>query len=186
MSRVVRKNTVKCEFNKQTRHIRPLALEIHKWINTVLHVEPDQLEGLQLDNEAYCVYLKFVSVGSYDKFLRSTPSTLPYTHDDGTISQVLVSPADDGTTSVRILNLPLELDNSAIQNVLSQYGSVKKIVNEQWGQRFCFPVFNGTRVASVQIVRPIPSRIMVNSFRGHVYYDGQIPTCFFARIQLTP
>ncbi|KAJ8889716.1 hypothetical protein PR048_009217 [Dryococelus australis] len=63
----VRVNTLRIVFAK-----RPLAMEIHEWIDTVLTVTEDQIEAIQLDGHQNCLILKLVSSGPCEAILRRT------------------------------------------------------------------------------------------------------------------
>ncbi|PSN45390.1 hypothetical protein C0J52_07528 [Blattella germanica] len=53
----------------------------------------------------------------------------------GEIFPVFIRPLDTQFITVRILNLPPEIPNSTLQNVLSQYGTVQEIRNEKWSSQ---------------------------------------------------
>ena len=179
MSQFVRKSTIKCVFDKDTRQYRATPIEIHTWIQSVFKVTPDQITAIQLDNEAYCVYIKFVSPTLFETVLRKTPNTVPFKHSNGEISQVSIENASEVVTKVRVFNLPIEMELNDISHVLSDYGQIKSVENEKWSQHFMYPVENGVRCAMIILSRNIPSRVMFKGFRGSVSYQGQVPTCFY-------
>jgi len=76
MFRSIRQNTVKFSLNKSTRHVRPTATEVHIWFADKVNINIDQIDGIQLNIPEYCIYLKFSSLGTYERFLRDTPCGL--------------------------------------------------------------------------------------------------------------
>ena len=181
MFKEVRQNTIKLVFNKATRHVKPSPLDIHIWLEESFQLHLDQIEAIQLNNEEYCVYVKLCSQGSYDKFLREHPEHVSFVHSDGSESLVQIMSANDEGTKIRILDLPIELDNAVINAALSKYGTIKKIVNEHWSGKFRFPVLNGVRVVHMDLKQHVPSKLTIQGYRATVTYVGQPQTCFWCR-----
>ncbi|PSN39976.1 hypothetical protein C0J52_20373 [Blattella germanica] len=69
----------------------------------------------------------------------------------GEIFPVFIRPSDTQFITVRIFNLPPEILNSTLQNVLSQYGTVQEIRNEKWSSQYMLPVNNGIRAVKIDM-----------------------------------
>jgi RNA recognition motif-containing protein len=64
------------------------------------------------------------------KALQDTKGTLEYRRDSGEQSCVKIEIADMGTRDIRLANLPPEIHDRVIKEVLSKYGEVTEIKEE--------------------------------------------------------
>ena len=62
--------------------------------------------------------------------------------------------------------------------VLSRYGEVKDVQEENWAHAYRYPVANGIRLAMISLAKNIPSHITVAGNRVLVSYDVQPMTCY--------
>ena len=123
MALQIRENTVKFEFDK-TRNYRPSPAMIHDWLGDQINIQLDHIAAIQLNASELCVYVKLKTSDEFERLLANTPAQLPFVHGDGTTSVVNISSASDNVKKVRILDLPIELDNTHIHSVLSTYGII--------------------------------------------------------------
>lgn len=177
MENSVRKNTVVFAFDKETRRVQPTTLEIDDWITQVLGINPDSVHTAQLDSDNYCVFVKFLDAVTVDRLLSRTGKHVEYVHRDGTKSKVSVKRAGSAYKTVRVLNVPIEVDNGKIRDALAKYGEVKEIFNERWSKQYKLQCFNGVRSVEMEVKTNIPSYISVEGQRAHIVYSGQTPTC---------
>ena len=63
---------------------------------------------------------------------------LEYHHENGELSLVKVEIAGLGAKRVRITNLPPEIPDGTLRDVLTKYGEVKKITEEQWSRIYIY------------------------------------------------
>jgi hypothetical protein len=66
-------------------------------------------------------------MATYDKlthFLHKTHSQVEFKHDNGELSQVLITEANMGRKRVRLASLPPEVPNSAIQTAMAVFGQI--------------------------------------------------------------
>ena len=172
---IFRKNTL--EFHFSDRSKRPRTYDIHEWLATNLGIHPDTVIGLQLDNMRNSVFVKFVLQEQLDSVLRRTGNEVTYSDASGDI-KVLVRDCGDNTKKVRVVNLPFEVPNETIYNELSQYGTIKSVIEEEWsGDQFKFKVKTGVRIVNMVVKRNIPSFVIFKNFKGQVFYEGQKKTC---------
>lgn len=169
-------NTIKVAFDKNAA--RPTALDIHQYVSDKLKLTVDQVEALQLLGPEYAVYIKLISKQLYDKVLRQHEGVALTTFTSGVQSTVTIGPAGFDAVHVRIFNLPMELPNDTIKQVLSKFGTVFSVTDELWSNGYTFKVRNGIRLAKMHVTTVIPSNILVAGKRAYVTYLGQEPTCF--------
>lgn len=172
----IRVNTLRIVFAK-----RPSALEIHEWIDTVLAVTVDQLEAIQLDGHQNCVFLKFVSSGPCEEILRRTNGQSTFVTADKERIHVTLEQAIDNMKMVRVLNLPVEVDNQKLLTELAGYGRVVTLQDEVWNKKYKFTVKTGVRIAKMEIKKDIPSYITIDGYRCVVIYQGQPRTCSYCQ-----
>jgi hypothetical protein len=48
-----------------------------------------------------------------------------------------------GLRKIRIANLPPEVSDKTLRDIMSKYGYVKDVTEEQWSQKYRYPVSNG-------------------------------------------
>lgn len=177
MAQSVRRNNLIFTFAKETRRVQPTAVEIHDWLDEVIGINSDLAHTTQLDADSYCVYVKFFDSITVDRILGKIGNSVEFIHRDGSKSNVSVRRADVYYRTVRVFNVPIEVDNSKIRDALSKYGVVKDIVNERWGKQYKIQCFSGTRAVDMELKSSIPSYINVDGHKAHVIYNGQTPTC---------
>lgn len=171
-----RVNTVKVSFDRSIA--RPTALEIHRWVTNVLHLGADQIEALQLVGPENAVYIKLITKSLYEKVLIQHQGTSQATLAGGITTNITLEPADIDTINVRIFNLPPELPNEKIRQVLCAFGTVYQVNNETWSAGYDHRVSNGVRQVKMSISKVIPSNLTVCGKKAYVTYIGQEPTCF--------
>jgi hypothetical protein len=103
---------------------------------------------------------------------------LAYHHENGERSMVKVEIAGMGVRRVRVANLPPEIPERILRDVLSRYGDVKRITDEQWSRVYRYPVSNGGRLVEVGLQKHIPSQMIIVGHRILISYEGQPITCY--------
>jgi len=56
---------------------------------------------------------------------------------------------------------------------MSKYGDVKDITEEQWSQKYRYPVSNGIRIVELQLKQHISLHMLIVGQRVLFTYDGQ-------------
>ena len=82
-----------------------------------------------------------------------------------------------GIKRVRTANLPPEIPDGTLRDVLTKYGEVKKITEEQCSI-YRYPVYNGIRLAGIAFQKHIPSHMIIMGNRILLSYEGQSLTCY--------
>lgn len=175
---VPRKNTLQFEFDKNTRHLQPTSVEVHDWIDAKFGITTDQAHTAYYDLDVYCFFVKFEDPLRLERLLLQYGGTAEFLHRDGTVSTVQISRADIEYKNVRIFNLPPEVEDCFLKDVLLQYGQVKSIRREKWSSMHKLQCYSGVRSVEMHVKQNIPSRIMVCGYRVQVTYNGQVSTCY--------
>jgi len=148
-----RQTTIVCIFDPKIPRIT--AYHIHEWIHEKLKL---------LENEVRMVH--------------TTQGQLDYTHDNGELSIVHIERAGTGVRRVRVAKLPPELQDRKLRDVISRYGEVRAIMEEQWSRGYRYPVHNGIRIVEMDLKKHIPSHMTIVGTRALISYEGQPTTCY--------
>jgi hypothetical protein len=82
-----------------------------------------------------------------------------------------------GIKRIRVANLPPEVNDSALQKVLTPYGTVLGICEEKCARTYRYVVANGIRQVEIMLTNHVLSHIYVEEYRVLALYDGQPITC---------
>jgi len=170
------RNTIVCIFDHNSPKIN--AYHIHEWIHDTLQLEEDEVSMLQIDGPRRRVYIKFVTEMQMQRVLSKTNGAQDFKHDNGEISQVQVVIAGMGMRTIRIANLPPEVQEFVIRNALGTYGEIIEITEEQWTNRYRYKVYNGIRLVNMNLKQHLPSHMQIAEHRILISYDGQPATCY--------
>jgi hypothetical protein len=110
--------------------------------------------------------------------LRSTAGQLEFHHEIGEISIVRVDIAGMGLRKIRIANLSPEVSDKTLRDIMSKYDDVKDVTEEQWSQKYRYPVSNGIRIVVLQLKQYIPSHVLIVGHRVLTTYEGQPIACY--------
>ncbi|KAJ4433174.1 hypothetical protein ANN_15431 [Periplaneta americana] len=165
MSTIRRLNTIKVQFDSSAT--RPMAMDVHLWIQQTLKLNTEQVEMLQLNTQEKSLYIKVISPTIYEKLIHKHEGTTDFKYNNGEQTQVKVSKADVPSVTVRVFNLPPEVPSSLIQTVLNTYGVVHSVRQEQWSTAYPFPVNNGVRAVKMEIKKHIPGSIAIAGYNAH-------------------
>jgi hypothetical protein len=129
-----RPNMLVCQFDPKSLQIT--AYNIHEWIHATMHLQAEDIRTIQIDGPQRRVYIKFVEHNKVLDNIQRTNGPQEYRHDTGEISIVHVEIAGPGTKKVLIANLPPEIPDRKRTDLLTKYGDVKNITEEQWGRQY--------------------------------------------------
>ena len=79
--------------------------------------------------------------------------------------------------TVKLHVIPMELSDTAIKDVMTQYGTVYNIRDEVYNSEHTYPVRTERKLLRMEVKRPIPSYVMIQHQRYWVTYPGQEKTC---------
>ena len=171
-----RQNKIVCIFDQKSPRIT--AYNVHEWIYETLRIQEDDIRMIQIDGPQRRVYIKFVNIYRMMDVLQMVKGQLEYHHENGELSVVKVEVAGLGRKRVRIANLPPEFPDGTLRDILTKYGEVKKITEEQWSTLYRYPVYNGIRLAEITLQKHKHSHIIIMGNRILLTYDGQPITCY--------
>jgi len=133
---------------------------------------------IQIDGPKRHVYIKLSDPSRMPDILTSTTGQAEYRHTNGVISKVRIEAMVLGLLKVRIANLPPEVTDSNIRMVLGKFWEIRDIRNDTWSNAYRYPVPNGIRIATLNLVQHIPSHIIVAGHRTLISYEGQPTKCY--------
>ena len=74
---------------------------------------------------------------------------------------------------VNVTRLSYGISDDVVVKALLPYGKVSRVKMDSYKN-----VYVGTRNALMEVTTPIPSRILIAGHWCHIFYEGQLPTCF--------
>ncbi|KAJ4429090.1 hypothetical protein ANN_26091 [Periplaneta americana] len=80
-------------------------------------------------------------------------------------------------STVRLFNLPPEIDDNTVIQSLSSYGTVKHVRPEVWSTQYKYPVRNGVRAVRIEIKKHIPIKLVIAGYAAILHYPGQPQLC---------
>ncbi|KAJ4447109.1 hypothetical protein ANN_09109 [Periplaneta americana] len=176
MAHIQRKNTIKITFPAAAA--KPTALELHNCVDAELNITPDQVEMIQLNTLERSIYLKLTSVTQYERLMNTYEGEVNFKYDNQSIIKVSFQRADINAITMRIFNVPPEVENNLVNQSLSQYGTVKTIRAELWSTQYKFPVNNGVRAVRIEMQKHIPSKLIIGGYTAVIHYPGQPQLCY--------
>jgi len=134
---------------------------------------------VQVDGVWRHIHIKFL----YDERMQTTlgrqSGQVEYHHTNGELSLLRIERAGMGIRRVRVANLPPEVPDRRLRDVMAAYGDVRHITEDQWVKEYRYPVSNGIRVVEMGLTKPIPSRLTIEGNRVLISYEGQPKTCYW-------
>jgi hypothetical protein len=67
----------------------------------------------------------------------------------------------DKTSENSELTISPEISDGTIRDVLTKYGDVKGITEEQWSRIYRYPLYNGVRLVEIALQKHIPSHMII-------------------------
>jgi hypothetical protein len=121
---------------------------------------------VQVDGPGRRVYIKFTDNTRMQPLIQDTRGRLEFKHDNAVIKQVTVEIAGMGIKKVRIAKLPPEVPDRTLRDILTTYGDVKSITEEQWTKAYRYKVSNGIRIVEMAIRKHLPSNMDIEKKTG--------------------
>jgi hypothetical protein len=165
-----RQNTMVCIFDMRSPRIS--AYQIHEWIFETLKLEENDLYMIQIDGPKRHVYIKFQNVDKLQHIMNDTEGQFDYRHETGGVSKVKIERAGMGIRAVRIANLPPEVSDRTIINILSQYGEVKEVKEERWSKSYRYNIANGIGLVTIKLRSHIPSYLTIANNKVLLSYEA--------------
>lgn len=172
----VRVNSMRIDFGRGSPE--PKDSEMFMFLTNTLKVKCEDLLCVYRDTNETSMFVKFKN----EELLLGTMKTLPpmvsFQYQDGVKRDVLLSSAANDFKYVRLFNLPPEIEDKEIAEVLSKYGKLQRLVREKYSLETGFPIWSGVRGVHMEMTSEVPERIHVRNFPARVYYVGMKQKCF--------
>lgn len=144
-------------------------------------MSPGDIYSIHRDSQAKAIFVKFKSERQMKAAKDKLQPVMNFNYNNGTSINVLMSEADETFKYVRIFNLPPEIEDRELHQVLSGFGVVRQQIRERYHEDTGFPVFSTVRGAYMEITKELPAQIRVRHFQARVYYDGLVNKCFICK-----
>ena len=119
-----RQNTIVCIFDQKSPRIT--VYHIHEWLQETLRIQEDDIRMIQIDGPQRRVYIKSVSTDRMMAILKMVKGQLQYHHENAELSIVKVEIAGLGAKRVRIADLPSEIPDGSLRDVLKNMERLKR------------------------------------------------------------
>lgn len=156
----------------------PMESEIFDFMKNKMRLSSDSLMSMYKESRESCVYIKFKTDAQLKTSLRNLPSSMEFHYNKYESTTVTFSAASTQFKYVRIFNLPPEINDQEISQVMSKYGVIQRMVRERYGPETGYPIWSSVRGVHMEIKQEIPSTIHVRNFQARVFYDGLQNKCF--------
>ena len=172
-----RENTVVFTFPLDAE--RPKAIEIHKFLKTIVKLETQEVLCIQLDATVKRFFVKLCSVERCDAVVARQSGKYEFVYPCGLVVTVDARHSSGlGRRLVRVFDIPIEASNACVATALGGFGSIVAVKNEVWSFDGYFECPNGVRQVTIDLAKPIPSFVPVGKYgKVMLSYSGQTSTC---------
>jgi RNA recognition motif-containing protein len=101
----------------------------------------NDISTIQIDGPKRQVFIKFANTERMQHVLQETDGQMEFRHDNGELSMAKIEPAGMGVRRIRIENLPPEVHDRIIREMLTKYGEVRDITEDAWSRIYRYKVF---------------------------------------------
>lgn len=147
---------------------RPGPLAIERFITRSLLVSLEEVLTVQFSTSSF-VYIQCISSEVANKLIGKN---LKHTIKCGKEEIPIPVLVNEEHKEVRVHDLPLDIADDAILNVMKQYGTVLSITSERW-KKFFGGVPNGVKLLRMKLDQPIPKRLKIDGSACTVIHKGQ-------------
>lgn len=179
MDRVQKKNTIGFEFGKNG--VMPSIKDAIVFVAKDLKIKETDVHTVYRDPTENSFYVKFIDEEVLKEVTKRLRATETFKYGDGTTAQVHVVPADGFFRYVRIFNLPPEVGDTEIANVMAKFGSVRQMVREKLPVDLGFDAYSGTRGVHMEVRSEIPAALYIGHFKCRIFYEGLRNRCFVCK-----
>lgn len=172
-----RKNTIVVCLENDDPKAR--AVDCHNFVRDVLKLSPTEVLAIQLDVAGgRKFYVKVTKPELCDQVVANQGGKYRFKFPDGNLGSVTAMHAVGlGTRTVRVFDLPPELDNDVIGAALAPYGTVARVVEEKWAGDYYYQCSSAVRRVQIALTKHVPSYVRIAGVKVLTSYDGQPRTC---------
>ncbi|XP_062702716.1 uncharacterized protein LOC134285615 [Aedes albopictus] len=160
-----RRNTLVVDFVVLPK--RPGLQQVETFLKEFIKVDMADVRNIQLHNIKNCLFIEMNDSGVAPRPRLQKQHHLQHYFTLEGIRYYIPVYVDGPTSTVRVHDLPPQMDNDVISDHLQQYGQVISIQNEVWKNYFA-GIPNGVRIVRMRMDKPIPSHIVVNNHSTYV------------------
>lgn len=154
--------------------VRPDVGTVKEFLETQLKINYADVKGIQLHHTRNCILIEMVDkkVASRYQLEHNCKRKIVAANQEFKIPVYV----DGDAVTVRVNDLPSTVSNVAVAEFMLKFGEVISIRNETW--KHYFPgIPNGVRVLRMNLIRNIPSHLIIANESTTVSYMNQPITC---------
>lgn len=155
-----RVNSFKLVFNQNDAEI-PSETDLLNFIKLNFH--PNSVMGFYFDEQEHNYVIKFNSIAAKNRY-RPGVYGFTYISRNNQQTKVTICEAGDYIRMFRVLNVPLDVENNLVQDVLINYGTVIDVKYELIGDDD-WKICNGNRQCLMRLDKGMPDTIIVDEFK---------------------
>lgn len=174
----LRANSLRIRFERGVAE--PADSEIFKFMKSKMGLKSDKLLSMYKDRNEMSVIIKFKAEEDMRNTLRDLPETLTFEYNKYESTEVKLSSANVIVRYVRLFNLPPEIEDREIAQVMQRFGKIVRMVREKYGEETGFPIWTSVRGVYLELKEGIemPATVYIRNVRARVSYEGIINKCY--------
>lgn len=171
-------NSLRVRFDRGSAE--PSDADIFSFMKEKMKLRCDDLLSMYKDKTSMSVIIKFKSEDDLVRALERLPGSMDFVYDKYRSCKVQLSAANAVVRYIRMFNLPPEVEDKEIWNVMSKYGKIQRMVREKYGVETGFPIWTSVRGVYMELKdgEEIPGIVSVRNIQARVYYQGLLNKCF--------
>lgn len=158
----------------------PSVVEIARFVKS-FDADKFTMESSYKISEERCICIKFMNERAMKDALMQNPENHVFQYSSGETVEVKMSVAGGCSKYIRIFDLPPEVPDQEIGNVLGKYGVVRRMVREKFPAQLELDLTTGVRGVYIEIKKEIPATLFFLNRRGRIYYEGVKHKCFLCK-----
>lgn len=171
-------NSLRLKFERGSAE--PSDLDIFTFMKEKMKIPCESLMCMYKEKSTTSVIIKFKTEEGLKSTLDRLPETMEFSSDKYQRCDVQLSAANAVIRYVRLFNLPPEVEDQEIWNVMAKFGKIQRMVRERYGVETGYPIWTSVRGVYIEVKdsEEIPATIHVRNMRARVYYEGLVNKCF--------
>lgn len=171
-----RSNSLRIDFGRSSPE--PKDVELFSFLRTTVKVACEDLVCVYRDTTEACIFVKFKTEELLHAALNRLPTELVFVYQDGKELKVTLTSAVGTCKYIRLFNLPPEIEDREIANVLTKFGKIQRLIREKYPADTGFPIWSGVRGVYMELTTELPELVHVRNFPTRVHYAGMKHKCF--------
>lgn len=172
------KNTLMFRFPEGA--LGPSVVEMARFVKS-FDADKFTMECSYKISEERCICIKFMNERAMKDALMQNPENHVFQYSSGETVEIKMSVAGGCSKYIRIFDLPPEVPDQEIANVLGRFGVVRRMVREKFPPQLELDLTTGVRGVHIEIKKEIPATLFFLNRRGRIYYEGVKHKCFLCK-----